>query len=133
MKIIPETHSDLLKDETRAFVYLATLMVDGSPQVTPVWFNTAGDTILVNSAQGRVKDKNMRARPTVALCIQDPANPYRYLQVRGRVVEITEEGANAHIDALAGKYTGNFKYKNHQPGVKRIIYKIVPEKVDAHG
>ena len=133
MKIIPETHRDLLKDEKRAFACLATLMPKGSPQVTPVWFNTAGDTILVNSAEGRVKDKNMRARPTVTLCIQDPANPYRYLQVRGRVVEITEEGADAHIDALAGKYTGNFKYQNHQPGVKRIIYKIIPEKVDAHG
>jgi PPOX class probable F420-dependent enzyme len=133
MKIIPETHRDLLKDETRAFVYLATQMADGSPQVTPVWFNTDESHILINSAEGRVKDKNMRARPSVTLCIQDPANPYRYLQVRGQVVEITEEGANAHIDALAGKYTGNFKYKNHQPGVKRIIYKIIPEKVDAHG
>ena len=133
MKIIPETHRDLLKDETRAFVYLATQMADGSPQVTPVWFNTEGDNILINSAEGRVKDKNMRARPAVTLCIQDPANPYRYLQIRGRVVEITEEGADAHIDALAGKYTGDFKYKNHQPGVKRITYKIVPEKVDPHG
>ena len=133
MKMIPETHRDLLKDETRAFVYLATQMADGSPQVTPVWFNTEGDTILVNSAEGRVKDKNMRARPIVTLCIQDPGNPYRYLQVRGRVVGITAEGANAHIDALAGKYTGNFKYQNHQPGIKRIIYKIIPEKVDAHG
>ena len=133
MKNIPESHRDLLKDETRAFVYLATQMADGSPQVTPVWFNTAGDTILINSAEGRVKDKNMRARPVVTLCIQDPANSYRYVQIRGRVVEITEEGANAHIDALAGKYTGNFKYQHHQPGVKRIIYKIIPEKVDAHG
>ena len=130
---IPESHRDLLKDEKRAFVYLATQMADGSPQVTPVWFNTADDTILINSAKGRVKDKNMRRRPVVALCIQDPDNPYRYLQVRGRVVEITEEGADAHIDALAGKYTGNFKYQHHQPDIKRVIYRIVPEKVDMHG
>jgi PPOX class probable F420-dependent enzyme len=133
MNNIPESHRDLLKDETRAFVYLTTLMPDGSPQVTPVWFNTSGDAILVNSAEGRVKDKNMRVRPAVAMCIQDPANPYRYLQIRGHVVEIKEEGANAHIDALAGKYTGIFKYQHHQPGVRRVIYKITPEKVDAHG
>ena len=133
MKIIPKSHDDLLKDETRAFVYLTTLMPDGSPQVTPVWFNTEKEAILVNSAEGRVKDKNMRARPAVALCIQDPSNPYRYMQIRGNVVEIKEEGANAHIDALAGKYTGIFKYQHHQPGVKRVIYKIIPLKIDAHG
>ena len=133
MNIIPETHRDLLTDEKRAFAYLATQMANGTPQVTPVWFNISGDTILVNSAKGRVKDKNMRARPVVTLCIQDPTNPYRYLQVSGRVDEITEAGANAHIDALAGKYTGNFKYQNHQAGVTRVIYKIIPEKVDAHG
>ncbi len=133
MNMIPESHRDLLKDEKRAFVYLGTQMADGSPQVTPVWFNTDGEFILINSAKGRVKDKNMRKRPVVALCIQDPADPYRYLQVRGRVVEITEEGADAHIDALAGKYTGNFVYQHHQPGVKRVIYKIAPDMIDAHG
>jgi len=115
--MIPESHLDLLKDEKRAFVYLGTQMADGSPQVTPVWFNTVGDYFLVNSAKGRIKDKNMRRRPVVTLCIQDPTNPYRYLQVRGRVVEITEEGADAHIDTLAGKYTGSFKYQHHQSGV----------------
>jgi PPOX class probable F420-dependent enzyme len=133
MNMVPESHLDLLTDKKRAFVYLATQMTDGAPQVTPVWFNTSGDYILVNSAKGRVKDRNMRNRPAVALCIQDPSDPYRYLQLRGQVVEITEEGADAHIDALAGKYTGNFKYQNRQPGMKRVIYKIIPEKVDAHG
>ena len=133
MIMIPKSHQDLLKDEKRAFVYLGTQMANGTPQVTPVWFNTAGDFILVNSAKGRVKDKNMRKRPVVTLCIQDPTDPYRYLQVRGRVVEITDEGADAHIDALSGKYTGNFEIQHHQPGVKRVIYKITPEMVDAHG
>jgi len=133
MKILPEFHHALLKDETHAFVYLATRMADASPQVTPVWFNTKGSSILVNSTKGRVKDKNLRIRLVVALCIQHPANPYRYLQMRGPVVEIAGEGADAHFDALAGIYTGNFKYQHHQPGVKRVIYKIVPEKVDAHG
>jgi PPOX class probable F420-dependent enzyme len=133
MNKIPDTHRDLLVDEKRAFAFLSTLMADGSPQVTPVWFNTEGDFFLVNTARGRVKDRNMQARPSVTLCVQDPADPYRYLQVRGRVIEVTEDGADAHIDALAGKYTGVFKYQNHQPGVKRVIYKILPVKVDAHG
>jgi PPOX class probable F420-dependent enzyme len=133
MNIIPDSHRDLLTDEKRAFAFLGTQMASGSPQVTPVWFNTSGDFILINSAKGRVKDKNMRARPNITLCISDPANPYRYLQVSGRVIEITETGADAHIDMLAGKYTGNFKYQNHQVGVIRVIYKIKPEKVDAHG
>jgi PPOX class probable F420-dependent enzyme len=133
MKNIPESHQDLLSDEKRAFAFLGTLKADGTPQVTPVWFNTSEDYILINSARGRLKDKNMRARPMVTLCISDPKNPYRYLQISGRVTEYTETGADAHIDALAGKYTGNFKYQNHQPGVSRVTYKILPEKVDAHG
>lgn len=131
--LIPDSHKDLLLDETRAFVFLATLMKDGSPQVTPIWFNTDGTHILVNSAQGRTKDKNMRARPQVALAIADPRNPYRYIQIRGRVVEITEEGASDHIDALAGKYTGTPKYQWHRPDVVRVTYKILPEHVSVMG
>jgi PPOX class probable F420-dependent enzyme len=133
MKAIPESHRDLLRDDKKAFVYLATLMASGSPQVTPVWFNADETHILINSAEGRVKDRNMRARPQVALVIADPANAYRYLQIRGKVVEFTTDGADAHIDALAFKYTGNPKYQNRQPGQKRVIYKILPEKIDAHG
>jgi PPOX class probable F420-dependent enzyme len=133
MKSIPENFHDLLTDEKKAFVYLATLMPDGAPQVTPVWFNTDGEHILINTAQGRIKDRNMRARPQVALCIADPGNPYRYLQIRGKVVEFTTEGADAHIDTLAGKYTGTSKYTFGKTGEKRVTYKILPEKVDAHG
>ena len=132
MKNIPESHQDLLTDEKKAFVYLATLMKDGTPQVTPVWFNTDGDYILVNSAEGRIKDKNMRARPQVALVIADPANPYRYLQIRGKVVEYTLDGAEEHIDRLNLKYHGNPNYPNHRPEQHRVIYKVLPEKVDAH-
>jgi len=132
MKSIADKYQDLLRDEKRAFLHLATLMPDGSPQVTPVWFNTNGTYILINSAKGRVKDRNMRARPQVALCIQDPDDPYRYIQIRGRVVEIIEEGADAHIDALAGKYTGTPKYQLKSPGEVRVIYKILPESVDEH-
>ena len=133
MKSTPESHHDLLKDETKAFVYLATLMPDGSPQLTPVWFNTDGEYIIINSAKGRVKDRNMRARPSVALCIADPSNLYRYLQIRGKIVEITEQGADEHIDALAFKYLGKEKYPYRQPGEQRVRYKVQIGKVDAHG
>jgi len=133
MPILPEAFKDLLADETRAFVYLGTIMPDGSPQVTPVWFNTDGTHILINSAVGRVKDRNMRARPQVALVVADPKNPYRYVQVRGRVVEITREGADAHIDTLSAKYTGALKYGGRRPGEKRVIYKILTDKVTSMG
>ena len=133
MNMIPESHRALLRDETRAFALLATLMDDGTPQATPVWFDTAGDLILINSARGRIKDHNMRARPHIALTIIDPSNPYRYLQVRGRIVEITMEGAEDHIDRLNFKYHGDPKYRWHDPAHPRVIYKLLAEKIDAHG
>jgi PPOX class probable F420-dependent enzyme len=129
---IPEKLQDLLTDEKKAFVYLATTMADGTPQVTPIWFNTDGENILINSAAGRIKDRNMRARANVALCIADPSNAYRYLQIRGKVVEITTNGADDHIDALAFKYTGKEKYPNRKAGEQRVTYKILPTKIDAH-
>lgn len=129
---IPEKLQDLLSDDKKAFAYLGTSMGDGTPQVTPVWFNADGEYILINSAAGRVKDKNMRARPHVALCIADPGDPYRYLQIQGKVAEITAEGADAHIDALAFKYLGKEKYPYRKPGEQRVTYKIQPMKIDAH-
>jgi PPOX class probable F420-dependent enzyme len=133
MRNIPDSHQDLLEDETRAFVCLATIMPDGTPQVTPVWFSVEGEYILLNSARGRVKDKNMRARAPVALCIADPKNPYRYLQLRGRVVEITEEGAEDHIDRLNFKYHGKPKYAYHNPAHPRVMYRFLPKNNDPHG
>jgi PPOX class probable F420-dependent enzyme len=133
LKNIPNSHRDLLNDDTKAFLYLATLMSDGSPQVTPVWFNTDGELILINTAKKRVKEINMRVRPQVALCIQDPTNPYRYLQIHGKVKELTTDGADEHIDALTLKYRGIPKYPSRQPGEQRVLYKIHIEKVDAHG
>jgi len=132
VKTIPESHMDLLSDEKKAIAYLGTIMKDGSPQVTPVWFNTEGDFIMINSAEGRIKDNNMRARPAVAITIADPGDPYRYLQLRGKVIEYTPEGADAHIDSLSYKYTGNSHYQWRSPKEKRIKYKILIEKVDAH-
>ena len=128
MKNIPSQFHDLLADETRAFAFLATLMKDGSPQITPIWFTTDGTHILINSASGRVKDRNIRRNPQVALVIADPKDPYRYLQIRGRVVEITTEGADAHIDALAGKYTGIHQYQGRRAGEQRVTYKILPKR-----
>lgn len=131
MNAIPSEFQDLLKDETKAYLFLATIMPDGSPQVTPVWFNTDGEYILINTAKGRVKDRNMRARPQVAMVIQDPSTPYRYLQIRGRVDEITEAGGDEHINALSLKYDG--KPWKKVAGQTRVIFKILPEHVDAHG
>ena len=128
---IPSTHSDLLTKKT--FAHLATIMKDGSPQVTPVWFDTDGPYVRVNSAVGRLKDKNMRRDPHVALSILDPDNAYRYLEIRGRVIEITEEGGAAHIDALAMKYMGLDTYPMHQPGIARVIYKIEPLRFSTMG
>ena len=100
----PEKYSDLFKK--KAFANLGTLMKDGSPQVTPVWFDYDGKHVRVNSALGRVKDKNIRRDPRVSLSIQDPENPYRYMEVRGKVVEITQNGADDHINSLSAKIFG---------------------------
>jgi PPOX class probable F420-dependent enzyme len=124
---IPEQYKDLF--EKKAFAHLATLMPDGRPQVTPVWFDLDGASVRINSAKGRVKDKNMRRNNKVALSIADPDNPYRHLAIQGEVVEITEQGADAHIDALAKKYLGKDKYPFRQPGEVRVIYKIRPDRV----
>ena len=128
---IPEKYLDLL--EKPAFGSLGTLMKDGTPQVTPVWVDYDGTHVRVNSAKGRVKDKNMRRDPHVSIAIQDPANPYRYLEIRGKVVDITENGADDHINKLSKKYLGNPVYPFRQPGEVRVIYKIEPEKVSSMG
>ncbi|HSY65232.1 MAG TPA: PPOX class F420-dependent oxidoreductase [Terriglobales bacterium] len=128
---IPEKYRDLFNK--RAFASLATLMPDGRPQVTPVWVDLEGDYVVFNSAKGRQKDRNVRRDPRVALAIIDPDNPYRYIEIRGRVGEITEEGADAHIDKLAKKYLGVDKYPYRQPSEKRVIYKILPEHITTMG
>ena len=128
METIPESHCDLLTAEARAFAYLATLMPDGSPQLTPLWFDVDGEHILVNSAKGRIKDKNMRARKQVAILITDPNEPFnRYIQIRGRVVEITEQNGLEHIHKLSLRY--DEKPWPPVDGQVRVIYKILPEKV----
>jgi PPOX class probable F420-dependent enzyme len=128
MKNVPDSHQNLLADETKALAFLATIMPDGSPQVTPVWFSTDGEHILINSAEGRVKDRNMSARPQVALTIMDLKEPYRYLQIRGKVVEITTEGGDEQIHALSRKYFGG-DY-TIPDGQIRKTYKVLPEKTN---
>jgi PPOX class probable F420-dependent enzyme len=125
--VIPKSHADLF--EKKAFAHLATLMPNGQPQVTPVWVEFDGHHVVVNTAEGRQKDKNLQRDKRVALSIIDPDNPYRYLEVRGQVVERTHNGADANIDALAKKYLGKDKYPFRQPNEVRVIYKIEPQHV----
>ncbi len=128
---IPEQYKDLL--EGRTFAHLATIMADGSPQVTPVWCDFDGTFVIVNSAKGRLKDRNMRGNPRVALSILDPENPYRYLEIRGRVAEITEEGAEAHIHKMARKYLDVDEFPHQNPDETRVIYRIAPERFSFMG
>jgi PPOX class probable F420-dependent enzyme len=129
--VIPSNFRDLF--EKKAFGHLATVMKDGTPQVTPVWCDFDGQYVRVNSALGRVKDKNMRRNPNVAIALVDPDNPYRYVAVKGKVEQITQEGADDHIDALARKYLGKDKYPGRRPGEVRVIYKIRPERATTMG
>ena len=128
---IPKTHSDLF--DKKAFANLATINADGSPQVTPVWVDFDGTHVLINTAKGRMKARNLAREPRVALSITDPENSYRYLGIQGRVVEMTETGGDAHIDKMAKKYLGKDSYPARTPGEVRIIVKISPDKVHTNG
>ena len=125
---IPDKFLDLVTQK-KAFANLATLMPGGEPQVTPVWIDYEGGKILINTAAGRQKDKNLQRDGRVSLAILDPDNAYRYLEVRGRVSERTTRGADAHIDKMAKKYLGQDKYPYRRPGETRVIYKVTPEHI----
>jgi PPOX class probable F420-dependent enzyme len=131
MKTLPESWKATLSKPV--FVHLTTLMPDGSPQATPVWVDLDGDTIVVNSAQGRVKDKNMRRDPRVAISVVDPDNPYKAITIRGRVANISTQGADEHIDRMAKKYLGKDKYPFRSPNEVRVIYRIEPQQFSAMG
>jgi PPOX class probable F420-dependent enzyme len=132
MATVPEGFLDLLTTKT-PLAHLATIMPDGSPQVTPVWFDYAGGVVRVNSARGRVKSRNMTVGAAVALSIVDPDNDYRYIQLRGRVTKVTEAGGDAHIDALARKYLGVDTYPYRRAGEVRVIFEITPFSAQAMG
>ena len=115
--------------QDKNFGFLATLMPDGSPQVTPTWVDTDGNYVIINTAQGRLKQKNVSRDQRVAVAVADQANPYNMVTVRGRVIEQTTKGADEHIDKMAKKYLGLDNYPGRQPGEKRVLLKIKPEKV----
>ncbi len=124
MTQIPASHRDIF--EKKSFAHFATID-DDTPQVTPVWVEYDGVYVLINSAKGRKKDRNVREHPEVAISVQDPDNAYRYVGLQGKVVEITEEGAAAHINKLSHKYNG----RDYPPlgDSIRVIYKIAPTRV----
>ncbi|RMF30835.1 MAG: PPOX class F420-dependent oxidoreductase [Candidatus Nitrosothermus koennekii] len=117
----------LLTDKN--FAHLATLMKDGSPQVTPTWIDYADGYVLINTAEGRVKHRNVSRDPRVALSITDSNNPYHMVAMRGKVIEQVYEGADEHIDKLAKRYLGLDKYPLRAPNEKRVILKIKPEHI----
>ena len=119
--------------DKKALASLATLMPNGEPQVTPVWCDFDGQNVLVNTAVGRVKDRNLQRDGRVSLAIIDPDNAYRYLEVRGKVIERTEAGADAHIDRMAKKYLGVDSYPYRRPGEVRVLYRIKPEHLSGLG
>ena len=111
------------------FAFVATLMKDGSPQITPTWIDFDGKLILINTAEGRVKQKNVSRDPHVAISIVDQSNPYNMVTIRGKVIEQTSTGADDHIDKLAKRYLGVDKYPFRSQDEKRVILKVQPEKV----
>ena len=129
---IPAAFLDLLT-EKKALAHIATLQPDGSPQVTPVWFDYTNGKVRVNTAKGRIKARNMSEGSKVALSIVDPDNAYRYIQIRGTVTKETTEGAIAHIDSLAKKYLGKDVYPWHNPKEERVIYEITPSAAQTMG
>lgn len=125
---LDEFVESLIKD-SKSFASVATLMPDGSPQVSLMWVDSDGENILLNSAEGRTKTNNLRNDHRVAIAIVDSENPYRQAMIRGKVVGETHEGAFEHTDILAQKYIGQDKYPYHQEGDVRVIFKVKPDSV----
>ncbi len=129
--MFPDSHIDLLSDEKRAAAYLATLMPDGSPQVTPIWFSYDSGKVRINTKRGRIKELNLTARPRMALVIQDPEDTYRFIQIRGVAVHPTEQGAAEHIERLSQKYHGK-SFRALYPGEVRVVFEIEPQSVSTN-
>lgn len=131
MTAIPASHRDIFENPN--FAQIATLMKDGSPQVTPVWIDLDGDTIVFNTADGRAKARNLDRDGRVAISVFDLKNPYRYIQVRGVVEKKVYDGADTHIDKMSKKYTGADVYAGHNDKETRVIYRIRPDHVQTMG
>ena len=125
-KISPDVEK-LLQDKNLAFV--ATLMKDGSPQITPTWIDLIDGVIIVNTAEGRIKQRNLSRDQRIAISIVDRNNPYNMVTIRGKVIEQTNLDADKHIDKMAKKYLGVEKYPFGITGEKRILLKIIPQKI----
>lgn len=132
MAEIPTAFMDLMTQKA-PLAHVATVQPDGSPQVTPVWFDYADGKVRINTAKGRVKARNMSQGSKVALSIVDPDNDYRYIQIRGTVTKETEDGADAHIDSLAKKYLGKDSYPFRSEKEVRVLYEITPDATDTMG
>lgn len=128
---IPEKYADLL--ESNALVHIATIGPNGEPQNNPVWFGWDGQHVLISQTKGRQKFRNVQRNPRVALSIVDPANPYRYLEIRGSVVRVDEDPDRAFINSMAKKYIGQDVYPWHQPGDERVVLVIEPEHTTQMG
>ena len=116
--------------ENKNFAFVATSMKDGSPQITPTWVDVEDNFILINTALGRLKQKNLKRDPRIAVAVADNNNPYEMVTVRGEVIEqVTGEAAEIHIDKLAKKYIDKDKYPGRAPGERRVLLKIKPTKV----
>lgn len=129
--MIPDSHRDLL--ESKALAHVATIGPDGEPQSNPVWFDWDGELLVFSQTTGRQKYRNLQREPRLAVSIVDPANPYRYLELRGRVVEIADDEGNAFINGMAKKYLGQDEYPWHQPGDHRVVVKVRPERTTQMG
>lgn len=128
---LPENFDALV--QKKVFAGLGTVMPDGSPQVTPVWIDFDGEFLLVNTAEGRQKDKNLQREPRVSLMLIDPDNPYHYVEVRGIVIERTKNGAEEHIDKMAKKYINQDVYPFRTPTEQRVLFKVKPERYTSMG
>lgn len=131
MTAIPAAYLDLFAPEKKAFAVLALVMSDGTPQVTPIWFDWDGERIILNTARGRVKDRILHKHPRVALAILDPDDPYRYIQIRGQVDGETEAGGYDMICKLNQKYRGHPNFPR-RPGEVRVTYTVLPETTQTH-
>jgi PPOX class probable F420-dependent enzyme len=129
---IPASHGDLLRRDKKAFAHLALITSKGEPHVTPMWFDYDGENVIFNTARGRLKDRILSKHPTIALAVSDPANPYRYIQIRGTVISESEEGGYDQICNLRLKYFGDRNYPKN-PGEVRVTFKVHPEHVTTMG
>jgi PPOX class probable F420-dependent enzyme len=115
--------------QKNSFAFLGTLMKDGSPHVSPVWIDIVDNIIHINTAKGRIKQRNVSRDPRVSISLIDDENPYSMVTIKGKVIEQTSNGADEHIDKLAKKYLNTDKYPGHSPNMERVILRIKPEKI----